>query len=549
MTRRIVRTGIQIGVFASILLLLAYLLDNRYSVLPTSIHNQFPAHHPGLIVTDIQVKFCSSLNPLSSCAPDSEHWQVIDKELYLGTVWFSRAYAYVMRMKEEELGQGDKVVLDVRISRLDPGISEKSQSTVKWESRNAGLWLKRSARHADSDSKQAVTAVDLLFGADAVEPRTGWEIKDPPLLLNTAGETQEARLTMRRGQPSEHEKVVPRVRKDGKFKIMQAADLHLSTGFGHCRDTEPDGKNGNRCDADTRTLEFVGRLLDDEKPDLVVLSGDQVNGETAPDAQSAIFKFAELFIQRKIPYAAIFGNHDDEGSLPRSAQMELLQTLPYSLSNPGPNTIDGVGNYVVEVLARGNSQHSAFTLYLLDTHSYSPDEGNFAGYDWIKPNQIQWFKDTAKALKKEHSKYSMIHLSMAFIHIPIPEYTDPSAMRVGQYREPPTAPMFNSGFRDALVEEGVVFVSCGHDHVNDYCALSQSSETHRPELWMCYAGGSGYGGYGGWGGYDRRLRFFELDTNEARITTWKRVDGPNEQAKKTQLDRQIIVEAGKVIGE
>jgi hypothetical protein len=66
---------------------------------------------------------------------------------------------------------------------------------------------------------------------------------------------------------------------------------------------------------------------------------------------------------------------------------------------------------------------------------------------------------------------------------------------------------------------------------------------------MCYAGGSGYGGYGGWGGYDRRLRFFEIDTNEARITTWKRVETKDPEKRKERLDRQIIVDAGKVSGE
>ena len=157
--------------------------------------------------------------------------------------------------------------------------------------------------------------------------------------------------------------------------------------------------------------------------------------------------------------------------------------------------------------------------------------------------------DTATAKKKEHNKYTLIRLNMAFIHIPLPEYTDQNAVRSGLYREPPTAPTFNSGFKDALVEHGVMVVSCGHDHVNDYCALSQSLQSHRPELWMCYAGGSGYGGYGGHGGYDRRLRFFELDANDGRITTWKRVDSKNEEERKKPLDRQIIVEAGKVVND
>jgi len=228
--------------------------------------------------------------------------------------------------------------------------------------------------------------------------------------------------------------------------------------------------------------------------------------------------------------------------------MSLTESLPYSLSDAGPNTIEGVGNYYVEVLAH-SSKHSALTIYLLDSHGYSPDEKQFKGYDWIKENQIKWFTDTAKALKEEHKHYTHIHLDMAFIHIPLPEYRDPDLDRVGEWKEAPTAPKFNSHFRDALVEEGVSVVSCGHDHANDYCALSRGQELlqdnkGKPELWMCYAGGAGFGGYGGYGGYHRRVRVFEVDTNEAKISTWKRVEyGETEK----RVDEQVVVQGGKVV--
>ncbi len=158
---------------------------------------------------------------------------------------------------------------------------------------------------------------------------------------------------------------------------------------------------------------------------------------------------------------SIFGNHDDEGSLPRANQMALIETLPYSLSKAGPENIDGVGNYVIEVLARGSSSHSALTLYLLDTHAYSPDERKYKGYDWIKQNQINWFRTTAEGLKRSHSEYTHMHMDVAFIHIPLPEYRNPELFFKGEWKEPPTAPIFNSNFRDALVQEGVVMVSCG----------------------------------------------------------------------------------------
>ncbi|KAF2837899.1 calcineurin-like phosphoesterase [Patellaria atrata CBS 101060] len=546
MTRRIVRTSIQLGSLIFIILLFVFLLDNRYRVLPATIHNHLPAHHPGFVITDVTVKKCSSLNPISSCRLDPDKWHRVEKDLYLGSGWVSKAYVHIKRKKEEELVEGDKVIMDVRVGKLDPAMGEKGQESEKWESRPAGIWLKRSAKHHDRDSKSVVTALDVLFGPDAVEPRSGWRLIENSLLLDTSAEAQEVRISIRQGQPHKIEKHVPKVRDDGRFKIMQAADLHLSTGLGTCRDPEPKGHNGGRCDADVRTLDFVGKLLDEEKPDLVILSGDQVNGETAPDAQSAVFKFAELFIKRSIPYAVIFGNHDDEGSLTRSSMMSLIASLPYSLSEAGTNTIDGIGNYYIEVLARGKSQHSALTLYLLDTHGYSPDERQFKGYDWIKPNQIKWFEDTAKSLKTAHKHYTHIHLDMAFIHIPLPEYSNRNLKFVGNWKEGVTAPGFNTHFHDALVAANIPVVSCGHDHVNEYCMLSTEDGTKEghPKLWMCYGGAAGFGGYGGYGGYHRRMRFFEIDTNEARITTWKRLEWGETNKR---IDEQIIVDGGNVV--
>ncbi|KAH8815929.1 Metallo-dependent phosphatase-like protein [Xylogone sp. PMI_703] len=539
MTRRIVRTMCQLGALTVIALIVLFFLDTKFRVLPSAIHTYMPAHHPGAVITDITVTSCSSVNPFSSCKVNGKDWHRVEKDLYLGSGWVSSAYVHVQRKKEQDLTEDDKVVIDVTVGRLDPSAGGKAEDGESWESRPSGIWLKRSKKRHASDSESAVTAVDVLFGADAVDPREGWKVSGTSLLLDTAGEVHEARLSVKQGTKLTVTKPQPRINEHGKFKIMQLADIHLSTGTGHCRDAMPEGVP---CEADPRTLDFVERLLDEEKPDLVILSGDQVNGDTAPDGQSAIFKYADLFVKRKIPYASIFGNHDDEGSLSREAQMALIETLPYSLSEAGPEEIDGVGNYYIEVLARGNSKHSAITIYLLDTHAYSPDERAFKGYDWLKKNQIDWFKNTAQGLKKAHAEYTHVHMDLAFIHIPLPEYRNPTEY-VGEFREGVTAPGFNSGFRDALVEEGILMVSCGHDHANEYCALSRNDKSE-PALWMCYAGGAGFGGYGGYGGYHRRVRFFDIDTNEARIKTYKRVEYGDIEKR---IDEQVIVNSGKVL--
>jgi hypothetical protein len=278
------RAVIQLAVISTIVFLLVFFLDNRYRVLPQSIHSHLPLHHEGLVITDFTVQTCSTLNPISKCKLDQDKWHRVEKDLYLGSGWLSRAFVHIKRKKEEELKDDDKVIIDVRIGKLDPAMGDKSEASAKWESRPAGVWIKRSSKRHASDSKKTITAVDVLFGADAVEPRPGWElVPNGALHLDTSGGSKEPRLTVRRGQPQKIEKPVPKISKDGKFKIMQISDLHLSTGLGICRNPQPKGHNGGKCDADPRTLEFVEKLLDNEKPDLVVLSGDQVNGGTAPD--------------------------------------------------------------------------------------------------------------------------------------------------------------------------------------------------------------------------------------------------------------------------
>ncbi|KAF1815385.1 Metallo-dependent phosphatase [Eremomyces bilateralis CBS 781.70] len=569
MTRRLVRASVNLGVLLVVILTLIFFLDNRYRVLPNSIHSHLPLHHPGLVITDLTIKTCNKANPLSSCRLDPDEWHRIEKDLYLGSSWTKQAFVHIRSAREEELGLKDMVVMDVRVGRLDPSVGEKGQENQKWESRPGGVWIKLSSKRHDSDSKKAVTAVEVLFGADAADPRPSWELK-PPLLLDMSLEAATPRLTVQRGStPRTIEKPTPRVRRDGRFKIMQVADIHFSTGMGACRDPEPPEPHGGRCEADPRTLEFLGKMLDTEKPDLVILSGDQVNGETAPDAQTAILKFADIFIQRQIPFATIFGNHDDfeKSSLSRQAQMSLIHALPFSLSEAGPATVSGVGNYYVEVLAPGTSTHSALTIYLLDSHGHSGNEG----YDYIKEDQIKWFKATSRALKDQHKKYTHIHLDMAFIHIPLPEYREVGKpvqgsvtaggddqnngqVVFGDWKEPVMAPNKNTGFRDALLEEGISVLSVGHDHANSFCGISSKPNGEEPtsshdqrtmskNMWLCYGGGAGLGGYGGYGGYRRRVRFFELDANDGGISTWSRL----EHGDRGKFEDHVLVEGGQVV--
>lgn len=86
---------------------------------------------------------------------------------------------------------------------------------------------------------------------------------------------------------------------DGRFKILQVADLHFSVARGKCRDTDLVPCSNS----DNLTSTLIDHVLDAEKPDLVVFTGDQLNGQgTSWDSRSVLAKFAKAVIARKIPW-------------------------------------------------------------------------------------------------------------------------------------------------------------------------------------------------------------------------------------------------------
>jgi hypothetical protein len=140
---------------------------------------------------------------------------------------------------------------------------------------------------------------------------------------------------------------------------------------------------------------------------MVVFTGDQLNGQgTTWDTKSVFAKFAAAVTDRKIPWASVFGNHDDEDGAYKDEQVKLLQALPYSLIERGPKDVFGEGNYVLKVKSAdplsivpilstscvidslsNSSKTHLLTLYFLDSGSYS--KGYF---DWFgfKPTEYDY---------------------------------------------------------------------------------------------------------------------------------------------------------------
>ena len=418
--------------------------------------------------------------------------------------------------------------------------SDQEIADSKWKKKANNIWVKLGQATDD-----AVSGVDVLFGEDAVDPRPNWDLVRAPLKKLAYASTLEPRLSIRKGEKIDYKSLQyqPKIEfnADGKFKVLQVADLHFSTGVGVCRDPAPQ-ESAEGCEADPRTIRFLNRVLDLERPDFVVMTGDQVFGDQAPDPETALFKAVNPFIKRAIPFAITLGNHDDESILSREQMMSIASSLPFLFSAVGPEAVDGFGNYQVTINKNGSKKNGA-VFYFLDSHSRSKQPKSNPGYDWFKESQIDWIQMQAMA-KKDVAKGNQF-LSMAFFHIPLPEFRNLDQPRIGEHKEGITAPKYQTRMREALGVAGVQVVSCGHDHANDFClADTQSKDTESENLvWLCYGGGAGEGGYGGYGGYIRRLRVFELNSADQRIVSWKRAENNPDEL----FDYQVMVENGSTV--
>jgi hypothetical protein len=293
---------------------------------------------------------------------------------------------------------------------------------------------------------------------------------------------------------------MPRFRADGRFRIVQFTDTHFCDGSA----------------TDRRTAFLMERVLVAERPDLVVLTGDVIDGARAGQAAEAWQQATAPMIERGIPWAAVFGNHDDEGSVDREAQVAIQRTLPGCLTRRGPRSVPGIGNFILEIRSARSARRTAATLYFLDSHAYSSTDAGI--YAWIRHEQIAWYRRAARRLRPRSGAPLP---ALAFFHIPLPEYATAweAGRRRGSRHETVFCPAVNSGFFAALHECGdVIGTFAGHDHLNDFDA-----ELHGIRL--CYGRATGYNEYGR-RGFARGARVIELREGRRSFDTWLRLDRP-----------------------
>ncbi len=297
-----------------------------------------------------------------------------------------------------------------------------------------------------------------------------------------------------------------RFRDDGSFTIVQLTDLHWHDGG-------PE---------DLRTLDLVEMVLDLEKPDLVVLTGDVVGGYDSRDPGGGMRRVVAPIEARGLPWAFAFGNHDDEGPASRLELLAVLEEHDGGLVERGPEELPGAGHYVLRVRSsRGESLAAA--LYVLD--SGGANDRGVGDYAWFSSAQVRWYLESAQALAAEYATTDPGSVraerlpALAFFHIPLPEYEEVWKTRtcLGFRHETVCAPAVNSGLFAAFLEAGdVMGTFVGHDHLNDF----------EGELWgvrLCYGRAGGYGSYGR-DGFRRGARVIRLREGERGFESWIRLD-------------------------
>lgn len=300
--------------------------------------------------------------------------------------------------------------------------------------------------------------------------------------------------------------------EDGKFRIMQITDIQDGPFLEYA------------------TMQFLKDVVEAEKPDLIVLTGDNISGGSSPTkllAKIAISRYMSIFEEAGIPVAMVYGNHDSEGPADKEYQMEVYESFDCFVGCEGED-LTGCGNYYLPIYdAKG--EEMLYNLWMFDSLTYNrhPEsetdvayyENDLGGYACVHKDQIDWYVRESNKLKEANG--GKVVPSMVFQHIVVPEIFDalvkdangnwalPKGSQ-GVLGEDPCPPAYSNGQFDAMVEQGdVVAMFFGHDHKNDFIVNHKGID-------LSTTPGAGFSSYGN---IDRGVRIIELD--EKDLSTYK----------------------------
>lgn len=291
----------------------------------------------------------------------------------------------------------------------------------------------------------------------------------------------------------ERKRMPLRFREDGTFRVLMMSDLQESARY------------------DARSLRSVEVLLEEGRPDLVILGGDNCYGPeigSEEDLRAFLDIFTAPMEERGIPWAHVFGNHDHDAPVSAQRQQEIYESYSMCISEHTDDSVHGKSNFMLPVY--NDRDEIALAVWGLDTNHHVSELDRLIGSSMEKaaglPNcpvgygewgmvyfdQLQWYWNTSCELEKKAGGKVP---GLMCMHIAPYEYRTACAnpdicVREGHYDEPLGGTPFNTGLFSVLLQRGDIrAICCGHTHMNDfdaeYCGIRL--------LWDACAGYRCYG--------------------------------------------------------
>ena len=160
-------------------------------------------------------------------------------------------------------------------------------------------------------------------------------------------------------------------------------------------------------------------------PDLIIIAGDLVYGRF-DDNGSALSAFAEFMGTLGVPWAPVFGNHDNESEIGVDWQCSLLENAKNCLFKQG--TLTGNCNYSVGIVQGGELKR---IFYMLDNNccTDASEASRVNGHSKltynIMPDQMEWIESSLARAREVYpnTKASFVfHLAFNAVYVAMERY-------------------------------------------------------------------------------------------------------------------------------
>ncbi len=183
---------------------------------------------------------------------------------------------------------------------------------------------------------------------------------------------------------------------DRELKILQITDTQIIDAA-QCRSDDRllDFQKSNWATDKmyNNVLRYIVKAVNDTKPDLILLTGDIIYGEF-DDNGSAMMALINCMDSLQIPWAPVFGNHENESEMGVAWQCKQLENSPYCLFTRR-NEIGGNGNYSIGIAKNGQLQR---VIFMMDSNgcARSSNVNGTAVKSTVgfTPAQRQWLRNT-----------------------------------------------------------------------------------------------------------------------------------------------------------